>query len=158
MTMDELIEILRHNEDVGRNKPTTEVKIAIGVLRLKEAGFPDPGAEYHKLLRAFNGLSNNGCTILGINTENSLFPDLIAYNMREKENIRPGEVVLGYDDSYWLVGNPEQKKISDYRPRRRFGRRRNRISCGAYPLHYAYLGQNKNDGISEKKILETGKR
>ena len=110
MTMDELIEILRHNEDVGRNKPTTEVKIAIGVLRLKDAGFPDPGAEYHKLLRAFNGLSNNGCTILGINTENSLFPDLIAYNMREKENIRPGEVVLGYDDSYWLVGNPEQKK------------------------------------------------
>ena len=30
--------------------------------------------------------------------------------MREKENIRLGEVVLGYDDSYWLVGNPEQKK------------------------------------------------
>ncbi len=110
MTMDELIEYLRQNEDIGRNKPTTEVKIAIGVLRLKEAGFPDPGAEYHKLLRAFNGLSNNGCTILGINTENSLFPDLIAYNMREKENIRLGEVVLGYDDSYWLVGNPEQKK------------------------------------------------
>ena len=68
MNMDELIEYLKQNEDIGRNKPTTEVKIAIGVLRLKEAGFPDPGTEYHKLLRHFNGLSNNGFIMLVINT------------------------------------------------------------------------------------------
>ena len=63
MTMQELIDYLKQNEEIGRNRPTSEVKIAIGVLKLKEAGFPEPAAEYHTLLRNFNGLSNNGCFI-----------------------------------------------------------------------------------------------
>ncbi len=109
MNMDELIEYLKQNEDIGRNKPTTEVKIAIGVLRLKEAGFPDPGTEYHKLLRHFNGLSNNGCIMLGINTESSLFPEMLAYNVQEKENIAPGEIVLGYNDGFWLTYNSDRQ-------------------------------------------------
>ena len=84
MTMQELIDYLKQNEEIGRNRPTSEVKIAIGVLKLKEAGFPEPAAEYHTLLRNFNGLSNNGCFILGINTERSFFPDILDYNVREK--------------------------------------------------------------------------
>ena len=46
MTMQELIDYLKQNEEIGRNRPTSEVKIAIGVLKLKEAGFPEPAAEY----------------------------------------------------------------------------------------------------------------
>lgn len=42
MTMQELIDYLKQNEEIGRNRPTSEVKIAIGVLKLKEAGFPNP--------------------------------------------------------------------------------------------------------------------
>jgi len=53
MTMQELIDYLKQNEEIGRNRPTSEVKIAIGVLKLKEAGFPEPAAEYHTLLRQF---------------------------------------------------------------------------------------------------------
>ena len=37
MTMQELIDYLKQNEEIGRNRPTSEVKIAIGVLKLKEA-------------------------------------------------------------------------------------------------------------------------
>ena len=48
MTMQELIDYLKQNEEIGRNRPTSEVKIAIGVLKLKEAGFPEPAAEYHR--------------------------------------------------------------------------------------------------------------
>ena len=89
MTMQELIDYLKQNEEIGRNRPTSEVKIAIGVLKLKEAGFPEPAAEYHTLLRNFNGLSNNGCFILGINT---------------------GELVLGYNDAFRLIYDAENKK------------------------------------------------
>ncbi len=110
MTTDELINYLKENEEVGRNRPISEVKIAIGVLKMKEAGFPEPGTEYYKLLRHFNGLSNNGCFMLGINTESPFFPDLLQYNSKEKENIAAGEVILGYNEAFWLVYNSENKK------------------------------------------------
>lgn len=110
MTMQELIDYLKQNEEIGRNRPTSEVKIAIGVLKLKEAGFPEPAAEYHTLLRNFNGLSNNGCFILGINTESSFFPDILDYNVREKENLAAGELVLGYNDAFRLIYDAENKK------------------------------------------------
>lgn len=110
MTMQELIDYLKQNEEIGRNRPTSEVKIAIGVLKLNEAGFPEPAAEYHTLLRNFNGLSNNGCFILGINTESSFFPDILDYNVREKENLAAGELVLGYNDAFRLIYDAENKK------------------------------------------------
>lgn len=90
MTMQELIDYLKQNEEIGRNRPTSEVKIAIGVLKLKEAGFPEPAAEYHTLLRNFNGLSNNGCFILGINTESSFFR-IFWIIMSGKRKISPPE-------------------------------------------------------------------
>ena len=73
-------------------------------------GFPEPAAEYHTLLRNFNGLSNNGCFILGINTESSFFPDILDYNVREKENLAAGELVLGYNDAFRLIYDAENKK------------------------------------------------
>lgn len=110
MTVQELIDYLKQNEDIGRNKPISEVKIAIGVLKLKEAGLPEPCTDYYKLLRNFNGISNNGCYIMGINPESTFFPNLVDYNLREKENLEKNEIILGYDDAYWLVYNQNSKK------------------------------------------------
>ena len=110
MTVQELIDYIKQDENIGRNKPISEVKIAIGVLKLKDGGFPEPCVDYYKLLRNFNGLSNNGCYVLGINPESAFFPNLIDYNLKEKENLNQGEIILGSDDSYWLFYNHNSKK------------------------------------------------
>ncbi len=110
MRMQELIDYLKNNEEVGRNKPISEVKIAIGILKLKETGFPELTAEHQMLLRHFNGLSNNGCFIFGINTESSFFPDILDYNVREKEQLAEGELIIGHNDAFWLLYNAESKK------------------------------------------------
>ncbi len=115
MTIQELIDYIKQNDEVGCNKATSDVKIAIGVLKLKEAGLPEPSTDYYKLLRQFNGLSNNGGYVMGINPESTFFPNLIDYNLKEKENLNTGEIILGYDDDYWLIYNQNNKnyKIVD---------------------------------------------
>ena len=115
MTIQELIEYLKNDEEIGRNIPTSEVKIAIGVLKLKEAGIAEPCVDFYKLLRNFNGLSNNGCYILGINPENNFFQNLIDYNVKQKDNLTKNEIILGYDDAHWMVYNQTDKnyKIID---------------------------------------------
>ena len=42
MNIQELIDFLQQNDEVGRNKPSTEVKIAMGTLKLKQEGFAKP--------------------------------------------------------------------------------------------------------------------
>lgn len=114
MNIQELIDFLQQNDEVGRNKPSTEVKIAMGTLKLKQEGFAQPLPDFYKLLRKFNGLSNNGCFILGINPESTMFPDLLDYNLRHRLDM-PEAVILGYNDAFQLVysANDEKYHIVD---------------------------------------------
>ena len=110
MLMSELIDFLNENDEVGLNQPTTEVKIAIANIKLRQLGLPQPGKDFHKLLQKFNGLSNNGCVILGINHKKTIFPDIVDYNELNLQRNTLKEVILGYDDAFWLTYNENTKK------------------------------------------------
>ena len=103
ITFEELIDYLSNSDDVGCNGSATDVQIALTNVKLKQAKYPTLPDEYIKFVKKFNGLSNNGNIILGINTGSSIFPDIIKFNTSVIGDRETSSIILGYDDMYYLV-------------------------------------------------------
>ncbi len=111
MTLDELCSFLEESGDIGLNESkTTDVQIALANLALKKENIPALPADFTKILKKFNGMSNEGSFVLGINTKSSFFPDLVDYNISTLKGQKTNSVILGYDDMYYYVFDYSKEK------------------------------------------------
>lgn len=109
MTFEELITYLKNDSELGLNTATSEVQIALANVKLKQANLPPIPEDFGKLLKNFNGISNNGSIILGVNTGTAMFPELVKFNVQTIGNQESSSIILGYDDMYYLIYDYERK-------------------------------------------------
>jgi hypothetical protein len=110
MLLDELLDYIEENCEIGFNKGTTDIQIALANVKLKQANIPTIPKDFALLLKHFNGLSNNGSIILGVNTGSPLFPDLVDLNIKIfAEEDETSLIILGYDEIFYLIYDDEEE-------------------------------------------------
>jgi len=108
--LETLTKILEENTEVGKNTPATELQISLGGIKLRKASIPALPDEFCALLQHHNGLSYNGNTVFGIDTQTSFFPDAVNINLSIMEGQNTDCIILGQDEYCFLVYDYEVKK------------------------------------------------
>ena len=103
MNLEQFIEIIDQNEEIGKNDPATSVQINIANVRLKKNGIGEIPDDFAMLLKKYNGLSYDGNVIFGVDTKTMFFPDLVEFNIDILENEESACVILGQDEENFLV-------------------------------------------------------
>ena len=111
MKTDKLIEAIELAE-IGRNDPATAKDVSLTRVTLKMAKLPAMPDEYEKLLISFNGLSNDGPVMLGVEEGNNFFPNVAKYNKNFFKESKADFLVLGYDDFYYMIFDETDKKYN----------------------------------------------
>lgn len=109
MKTDKIIEAIEIAE-IGRNEPATLNDVSKTRVVLKMAKIPAMPVEYEKLLLSFNGLSNDGPVLLGVEDGNNFFPNLAKYNKEFFKESKADFLILGYDNFYYLIFDAKDNK------------------------------------------------
>ncbi len=104
-----LIEILG-KADIGRNFPATTINISKTNIALKEKQWPMLPKDFQTILLNYNGLSNEGAIMLGIEEGNNFFPNLLEYNSFILTNKHADFLILGYDDFFYMIFDTKDNK------------------------------------------------
>jgi len=110
MNLEQFIEIIDQNEEIGKNDPATSVQINIANVRLKKNGIGEIPDDFAMLLKKYNGLSCDGNVIFGVDTKTMFFPDLVEFNIDILENEESACVILGQDEENFLVYDYDVQK------------------------------------------------
>lgn len=110
MNLEQFIEIIDQNEEIGKNDPATSVQINIANVRLKKNGIGEIPDDFEMLLKKYNGLSCDGNVIFGVDTKTMFFPDLVEFNIDILENEESACVILGQDEENFLVYDYDVQK------------------------------------------------
>ncbi len=109
MSLEQLIQILDENEEVGKNdSDINDMQIAVANIKLRKNGIAQIPDDFATLLKKYNGLSCGGNTIFGINTGTSFFPDLVDFNINMLADEDVSCVILGQDDDFYLIYDEEK--------------------------------------------------
>lgn len=109
MKTDKIIEAIEVAE-IGRNNPASPNDISKVRVALKMAKFPAMPDEYEKILMSFNGLSNDGPVLLGVEEGNNFFPNVAKYNKEFFKEFKADFLILGYDGFYYMIFDETDKK------------------------------------------------
>ena len=111
MNKEEFLSIITEEEYVGLNEPTTDAQIAMVNMKLQKSGLPKLPAEFADLLKLYNGMSNDGNVIFGINTDTAFFPDLLDFNSKIVSlSSEPVDcLILGHDEEFLLAWYPQEE-------------------------------------------------
>ena len=110
MNLEQFIEIINQNEEIGKNDAATDVQISIASIRLRKSGLNEIPDDFAMLLKKYNGLSCDGNVIFGVDTQTMFFPDLVEFNMDILENEETSCIILGQDEEDFLVYDYDVKK------------------------------------------------
>lgn len=104
MNLDELAKLLDGNEEVGKNEPGIgSMQITVADMKLRKNGIPTIPQAFSQLLKKYNGLSCDGNTIFGLNTNTPFFPDLLDFNIKLLKDEDSSCIILGQDEEFYLV-------------------------------------------------------
>ncbi len=104
MNLEQLSVLLNDNDEVGKNEPGIgSMQITVADIKLRKNGIPAIPQDFSQLLKKYNGLSCNGNTIFGLNTNTSFFPDLLDFNIKLLKDEDSSCIILGQDDEFYLV-------------------------------------------------------
>lgn len=109
MKTDSLIEAIKLSE-FGQNEPASVADISRARVALKLAKLPPLPEEYEQVLMSFNGLSNDGPLLLGVEENNNFFPNVVKYNKDFFKAAKADFLILGYDDFFYLIFDDNDKK------------------------------------------------
>lgn len=105
---DQIVKIM---QQTGYNKPATEEQIRICCAKLKMRHLPEIPSEFCEILKKANGFSNEGALVFGAETkENHFFKDLAEYNLKFFKENTSTVLVLGYDESFYLIYESKTKQ------------------------------------------------
>lgn len=104
MNLEQLSVLLNDNDEVGKNEPGIgSMQVTVADIKLRKNGIPAIPQDFSQLLKKYNGLSCNGNTIFGLNTNTSFFPDLLDFNIKLLKDEDSSCIILGQDDEFYLV-------------------------------------------------------
>lgn len=109
MKTDNLLEIIKL-ADLGQNESASVADISRARVALKLAKLPPLPEEYEQVLMSFNGLSNDGPLLLGVEENNNFFPNVVKYNKDFFKAAKADFLILGYDDFFYLIFDETDKK------------------------------------------------
>ena len=98
------------NTDLGKNSPATSADLSLARIALKKSDLPNLPEEYSQVLLKFNGLSNEGAVLLGVEKGNNFFPNVITYNQNFFKGTKTDFLILGYDNFYYLIFDEKDNK------------------------------------------------
>lgn len=109
MSFEQLISILDDHEEVGKNEPPVgSMQITVANIKLRKNGIPPIPESFAQLLKKYNGLSCDGNTVFGLNTETSFFPDLLDVNIHILKDEDSSCIILGQDEEFYLVYDEDE--------------------------------------------------
>lgn len=96
--------------EIGKNDAANPSDIAMARVELKKSGLPNLPEEYSQVLLKFNGLSNEGAVLLGVEKGNNFFPSVVTYNQDFFKGAKTDFLILGYDNFYYLIFDEKDNK------------------------------------------------
>ncbi len=110
MNLEQFIDIIDQNEEIGKNDAATDVQIGIANIKLRKNGLNEVPGDFAMLLKKYNGLSCDGNVIFGVDTKTMFFPDLVEFNMDILKNEETSCIILGQDEENFLIYDYDVKK------------------------------------------------
>lgn len=105
------MDITKLAEYVGCNKPASEVQVRICNVKLKQNKLPELPENYGKLLKLYNGFSNDDSQIFGAEIKNNnWYKDIVNFNISYFKNNPAKWLILGESSFFYFVYDAQQKK------------------------------------------------
>ena len=107
--MQELINMISDDNEIGKNTPVDSGKLLVEKVYLKHKYKIELPEEFIEFLKNFNGLSADDAKILGIHPTSGFYKDIIEFNDTAILHDSADKIILGYDDFDYMVYNQSTK-------------------------------------------------